>query len=327
MNLRLCVLLVLLPVFSLAQSSETSQWSVESVSLLTFDRHCNASSTKHINAIPLKVQQTNTLKPSGTPFRDAIIRAIQNGQWEAFTDASLSTLLPSEEVLGSYLLVDSVVTFDPETYEEKLNIVHFDLLRGAQSFKVKQKLVFNEASNRLESQALAIAPYVSEPGGKKYSPVWFQLPDPREKFFDPSHRKVSFATHLNYHLEEQKMKPIRGERRGLKKAMLTRLEKGEMTGYDDNGTPIPLEEVPNIFVKADTIFTVDPETYEESFEVVEREYRSEDINDYLVLQSWFFVPGKGQLQCRVEKVAPVVPVTDEYGTLSYYLPLFFWQRM
>jgi hypothetical protein len=327
MNLRICLLFFLLPVFALAQNTPDSQWAFEAESVVYFDRKCAHSDNGGLSATPLKTVQTNTVTPTGTPFRDAILKAIQEGIWPAFTDERLALPLSATNALDQYVVVDSIVTFDPETYEEKLVIVHYNLLESVKAFKVRQRWSFDGNKNEFTSQAIALAPLVDGAAPSEQTPVWFKLPAPQGKWFDVEHKRVRFATHLKYQIEEQNIRPISGSLPGLKSTLLSRLEQGQMAGYDIEGQAIPVDMVPDIFIKADTIYTVDPESYEENFEIVKREYRAEDINDYQVVQSWFFEPKKGHLQCQAERVAPAVPITDEYGTLSYYLPLFFWQRM
>ncbi|MCG8326580.1 MAG: hypothetical protein MI974_02785 [Chitinophagales bacterium] len=331
MNIRIGALLLLLPFITKAQYSniiknDDISWAAESFSAISFDNQCPPKKDHHPTATPIKILQTDFDALSEQAFTDALISKMRNGTWKAYKDHTLSKALDVSAVNDIYMIIDTVITFDPETYEEVMNVVQYDLLATASQFKVKQLWFFNDDEGSFETTALAIAPLVKNELGSLHTPVWYKLPSPSKKLFNPAHKKVQYAAYLSFFVDEMEMQVLKGSLTELKGNLIKRLETGTMIAYDADKHPIPQEEVKDIFIATDTIYTIDPETYEANFEVVKREYRSEDINDYHSQQSWFFDPQSGRLQCRAEAIAPSVAITDEYGTLTNYRPLFFWHR-
>lgn len=106
------------------------------------------------------------------------------------------------------------------------------------------------------------------------------------------------------------------------------MEAGRWPAFADAGLTQPLsrEAARAQMAQVDTIITFDPETYEETIEVVQWDFNPEDVGNYRLKQTLFFDPRQGKLQCRPEAVAPTIAITDEYGQLKYFQPLFYWKR-
>ena len=69
-------------------------------------------------------------------------------------------------------------------------------------------------------------------------------------------------------------------------------ESGEITVYstEDDKFSIPLtpDEVASMGASVDTIATVDPETYEETFQIVRNEVNPSDVKRFRLKEIWFF---------------------------------------
>jgi len=320
------LLLLLLPVILSSQNIDipsASVWAAETQTLLQFDPLCQ--SEQQLEAIPLKVEQEDAAAASATPFRDALIALIRSGKLAAFDRADYRRI-PHARAMELFVQTDTTFIFDPETYEEELQITERDLLEECDQFLLRQRWVY-EGENQLSCRAVAIAPYWKHSDyGKAAAPIWFELPPPKDRLNNPAHRRVKQAALLLYTLPVREYQELRGATSDLKERLITGFQANRFPGYRQDRSRIPAEEAAGIFSSTDTIFTIDPETYTESFELVEREYRAQDVTAFRLEQAWYLDPKRGRLQCELIRLAPSVPVVDEYGTLEYFRPLFYWRK-
>lgn len=334
--MRICIpfLLLFSPAITLAQHGQLLRnddilWAAEVESFVCFDAYAEQQAPGFLEAMPLKVVQEETFNPHPTPFTKELFELMAQGRWPAFADAALSRPL-QEEALRAYLApADTITVFDPETYEEKVVIVYAERLGSSPVFAVRQLWSFNGRTNSLEIQALAIAPTWNAGGPHEpdYRPLaWFKLPPADKKLFRMDSGQLPYASFVKLNVPEKSMRVLKGDGTPLKAILFGRMQGGRMKGYDGEGRQIPPAQAPAIFSSADTIITFDPETYEETIDVVRRDFSPEDVGAYRLKQAWFFSPARGRLQCRAEAVAPNIAVTDEYGQLKYLQPLFYWKR-
>ena len=110
-------------------------------------------------------------------------------------DKFSSRLLP-DEVASMGATIDTITTFDPETYEEQIQIVRNELNpEDVKRFRLKEVWFFDEESSTMQVRILGIAPLIDvkdENGNFKYEKplFWVYYPDSRpilgrEKVFNP----------------------------------------------------------------------------------------------------------------------------------------------
>ncbi len=100
---------------------------------------------------------------------------------DKFTDK-----LEPNEVATMGATVDTVITFDPETYEEQMQIVRNELNpEDVKRFRMKEVWFFDEETSTLQVRILGIAPLIDvkdENGNFRYEKpmFWVYYPDCRE---------------------------------------------------------------------------------------------------------------------------------------------------
>ena len=104
-------------------------------------------------------------------------------------------------------------------------------------------------------------------------------------------------------------------------------EAGEITVYstEDDKFSIPLtpDEVASMGASIDTIATVDPETYEETFQVVRNEVNPQDVKRFRLKEIWFFDEESSTMQVRILGIAPLIEEFDDNGNFKYERPMFW----
>ena len=122
------------------------------------------------------------------PFFKILMDAATEGEITAYgtDDDKFSYPLEPDEVASMGATVDTIITFDPETYEEQIQVVRNDLNpEDIKQFRVKEVWFFDEESSRLDVRILGMAPLrdeYDENGNYKYTlPLfWVYYPECRE---------------------------------------------------------------------------------------------------------------------------------------------------
>ncbi|MFT5801735.1 MAG: gliding motility associated protein GldN [Nonlabens sp.] len=101
-------------------------------------------------------------------------------------DDKFSSSLGADEVASMGATVDTVITFDPETYEEQIQVVRNELNpEDVKRFRIKEVWFFNTQTSTMEVRILGIAPLIDvkdENGNFRYEKpmFWVYYPECRE---------------------------------------------------------------------------------------------------------------------------------------------------
>ncbi|NNE29285.1 MAG: gliding motility protein GldN [Saprospiraceae bacterium] len=102
---------------------------------------------------------------------------------------------------------------------------------------------------------------------------------------------------------------------------------GDITVYsaedDKFSSKLDASEVSTMGASVDTVTTFDPDTYEETIQVVRNELNPEDIKRFRIKEVWFFDEETSTLQVRILGIAPLQDVKDDNGNFLYELPMFW----
>lgn len=122
------------------------------------------------------------------PFFTILMDAAINGEITVYSveDDKFTYKLEPDEVATMGASVDTVITFDPETYEEQIQVVRNDLNpEDVKRFRMKEIWFFDEESSRLNCRILGIAPLIDvndDNGNFRYEKpmFWVYYPNIRE---------------------------------------------------------------------------------------------------------------------------------------------------
>jgi gliding motility associated protien GldN len=121
-------------------------------------------------------------------FFSILMEAATNNDITAYSveDDKFTTPLTPDEVASMGASVDTVITFDPETYEEQIQIVRNDLNpEDVKRFRLKEIWFFDEESSTMQVRILGIAPLldVTDDNGNflyEQPMFWVYYPEARE---------------------------------------------------------------------------------------------------------------------------------------------------
>lgn len=122
------------------------------------------------------------------PFFSILMDAATAGEITVYSteDDKFSSQLTPDEVASMGATIDTVITFDPETYEEQIQVVRNDINpEDVKRFRMKEVWFFDEESSTLQVRILGIAPLIDktdENGNFLYEKpmFWVYYPEARE---------------------------------------------------------------------------------------------------------------------------------------------------
>lgn len=139
------------------------------------------------------------------PFFKILSEAATKGDLPVYsTDedgAKFKKRMSTDDVLSMLSKTDTVVTFDPETYEEKIQIVNNDInWEDVKRFRLKEVWFFDKETSEMEVRILGIAPMIdvkdNEGNFRFEKPMfWVYYPQARELF--ARHRVFTMGGNTN----------------------------------------------------------------------------------------------------------------------------------
>lgn len=137
------------------------------------------------------------------PFFRILSDAASNGDLPVYSvdDDKFTKRLSTDDVLSMLSKTDTIVTFDPETYEEKVQIVRNDInWADVKRFRLKEIWFFDKETSTLQVRILGIAPLIDvkdSEGNFRYEKAmfWVYYPQARELF--ARHRVFTLGGNTN----------------------------------------------------------------------------------------------------------------------------------
>ena len=122
------------------------------------------------------------------PFFSILMDAATAGEITVYSteDDKFTSQLTPDEVASMGATIDTVITFDPETYEEQIQVVRNDINpEDVKRFRIKEVWFFDEESSTLQVRILGIAPLIDktdENGNFLYEKpmFWVYYPEARQ---------------------------------------------------------------------------------------------------------------------------------------------------
>jgi len=126
------------------------------------------------------------------PFFSILMDAAVDGSLTTYSteDDKFTSPLTPDEVASMGATVDTVITFDPETYEEQIQVVRNDLNpEDVKRFRLKEIWFFDEETSTMQVRILGIAPLIDvkdENGNFRYEKpmFWVYYPEARKTLAD-----------------------------------------------------------------------------------------------------------------------------------------------
>ncbi|MCB0638095.1 MAG: gliding motility protein GldN [Lewinella sp.] len=169
----------------------TDKRTIESVRVLPYDpvREADIFWEKRIwRVIDIREKMNLPFAYPERPFFTILQEAAEAGEINVYSaeDDKFTHRLNGDEVSAMGASIDTVTTFDPVTYEEKIQVVRNELNpEDIKRYRVKEVWFFDEETSTMQVRILGIAPLLDvkdENGNFKYEKVmfWIYYPEARE---------------------------------------------------------------------------------------------------------------------------------------------------
>jgi len=105
-----------------------------------------------------------------------------------------------------------------------------------------------------------------------------------------------------------------GSERFLTNYLLVYAQEGKLKSFSEDGRLLSINEVSNMFSggSLDTITTIDPETFEETFAIVRTDPMF-NIGSFKIKQWWYYNKKNGSFNSTVKSIGPMSDVYDKEG--------------
>jgi gliding motility associated protien GldN len=137
------------------------------------------------------------------PFFKILSEAASKGDIPVYSvdDDKFTKRLSTDDVLNMLSKTDTIVTFDPETYEEKVKIVRNDINpTDVKRFRVKEIWFFDKETSTMQVRILGIAPLINvtdSEGNFRYEKVMFWVYYPQVRDLLARHRVYTLGGNTN----------------------------------------------------------------------------------------------------------------------------------
>ncbi len=262
------------------------------------------------------------------------------GEYNCFNDSELTQPLYKNELTGLISNTDTVVTFNPDTYEEMIQIIKVELSpKDIHGLRVKQIIYYNQKSKNLNTRVVAVAPLIKSKAARglnvkqKKSQLlplfWVKMDGKLSKKFKVKSSDINWATLVfpktnSVDLDAVKTIKITNgfDIKNQIYIQAINFEKSIVSNYDGNVKLTP-QELKSSFTNRDTIVKISPQTYQEEVNIIENKITSEDISNIRLVQEWYFDKKRNQLMNRVKAINPIIKKTNKKGKFKNWKSLFF----
>jgi hypothetical protein len=254
----------------------------------------------------------------------------------AYEDANLAQPVLRNNLLSRISSIDTVITFNPENYEERMQVIRNEMNSDdIQGFRTSQLIYFDKKSGKFNTQLLALAPMVSMTDnqgnvvGKK--PIaWLEMPKAASDvsvknqdiiwsalLIDKANSLI--VKDLSIKMDDRKKK--------LNELVLQEASSSkhpvESSGGYGCGEMLTQKDLQTMFSSVDTVITFDPETYKETIQIIKNDISPADVKTVALVQEWYFDNRRKILANRLKAIGPMVDKTDENGNFLYSKIMYY----
>jgi hypothetical protein len=283
----------------------------------------------------LKLLADYEYEPSLSPYIHHSLNAklwdiAENDDWEAFSNAELTRPIEAEELLQIISGPDTVITFNPETYEERVQIAWNarPFPQEARFVKVRQLLTYNDLRAEFKIHTLGITPFT----GSEAPRFWLKVPETEDFVPDTllARQDVTWAARFVTNDASPRISDfqvVKDETGPIMERFFDRIMADTTVALYANQTdegPISAERRACLFSCTDSVSTFDPESYVEHVEVFHTELLPDQIVDLQLIQEFFWQEEDGLLYTRLVAVAPRFKFYYQEG--QWYPRVGFYRR-
>jgi hypothetical protein len=229
--------------------------------------------------------------------------AARQGEWDLFEDPELTRPTRFDAAIRRLMEPDTVIEFDPETYEERVYIQSKQAFPAeAPYLRVRQLLVYRNAAATFEIATTAIGPCDHE-GNVFY---WLRVPVNHADMPDPKHVVWS----VRYVTEDTSPDPeswqeVKNTTGPLLTRFIDRIRgDSSVVLFTPEAKAVPMQDRPCLFTCLKTEAVFDPEQYTEEIVQTTLGIDQEQVLELQLVEEWHWDAFNQQLYTVLTAVSP-----------------------
>ena len=246
-----------------------------------------------------------------------------------YADADLQNKLSAEQLKANLTQTDTIILFDPETYEEIIQAVENECsFSDIKYYRTKNLIYYDSKDFNLKMITTAVAPVkVNTYKDKVTSKEVLFWMDVNAVVELPSLSSVNWATRLYRNFNVDSIKVIKGDLSfgQIFEQMMEGLNENASKVYVGNtldGTPMTAAEISSLGSSIDSIIVFDPKTFSEVVQVVKNELDGSSIKELRMIQDWVWSDEKAELSITYQGFMPIIHRVDNMGNYLNSGPMF-----
>ncbi|MBK8564490.1 MAG: hypothetical protein IPN76_14435 [Saprospiraceae bacterium] len=266
-----------------------------------------------------------------------LVDDITNGKYQVFEDVNLTKKIDQKLLEARIFTIDTVISFDPATYKETVQVIRNDLNPDDIKFiRASQAIFYDKKSGSFQTRLLAIAPMVNKTDNNGNvigaTPLaWLAMDGKIQAGTTAQSPEIAWAVLLLDKTNPLEVSKLKVEKNEAKKtfaellfaeAMSMRypVESTERYGCGEKLTKKDLEHMVS---SIDTVITFDPATYTETVQVIKNDFNPTDLKQVMLAQEWYYDSRKNRVANRLKSMAPMMDKTDAGGNYLYSKRMFY----
>lgn len=268
-----------------------------------------------------------------------VLEEMTTGKYKAYDDPELIIWVAHTTLLNRLSSIDTVITFDPKNYEERVQVIRNDINPDdIKALRTHQAIYFDKKSGTYQTRLLALAPLVTitDPTGKVVDTTplaWLAMDGKLPSGFSAQSSDVPWSVLLLDRDKPLKISNLKIKKNEWGKAFAEQFFQNVKTtklpvesareGYGC-GRLLSKKDIEAEYTAIDTIITFDPVTYVETMQVIKNDFKPADLKRLLLTQEWYFDDRRKTLCNRLKAISPLQDRYDEAGkSLLYTYPLYY----
>jgi len=236
-----------------------------------------------------------------------------------------------------YQHADTIITFDPVTYEAQIVAVRSqpEPFSKVVAWRLRQVLAYHKKSASWSTEVVGIAPLMEFRDWHKDTielrpAFWFKTDNKRHKLHSNRivwAKKTFSDKQPGTEIPANPPNPLKAAK-GFENPvshMLCVFESGKKTPFYDSqgGKLLSFEERKNRMPVTDTIVSYDPVTFEETITIEQKGIRYSQVQQIRLVQTWNWDARRARLSICLDAVAPIEGVCNDMGDIRFTRPLFY----
>ena len=315
-------------------------WIAEFSNDYTFSLN-DAQTENTVKLIKFKGDPSNFIDAySSSWIIDWIFYNAIDDHYDCYKDKGITQPLSAKDINDLIAVTDTIITFNPDTYEEMVQIVRNQIsLNNINGLRVNQVIYYDKKKENFNTRIISVAPLLLKEKVisikprkviKNFRPLfWIKMDGTLPRKFKIKSSSIDWAALVLSKKNPIDLNSIKTVKTNygfdIKKRLYEqafKFEKSITRSYKPSDK-LKMEDLKRMYTSIDTVITFDPDTYEEQVRVVRKDLKLEEVSNIRLVQEWYYDKKRKRLMNRLKAICPIVEAKDDNGKFRFWKPLYY----